>query len=92
MGLQLSPSLSNLIAIAGILGALLLILDASNREASAYGPGAITATLDGHVYFVAGDDRLYRAGRDGELLQSASFGETGTKAPLPSTRCWTETC
>jgi len=85
VGLQLSPSrMSNLlavVAIAGIIGAFLLVIHATNREMDAYGPSVITSTTDGDVYFVAGD-RLYRTDSGGKLLDTVAFKDLGIEGPV----------
>ena len=74
--LELSPSgKANFIAVVamiGILGALLLVLRASSNESAIYGPGPVTATAGGKVYFVA----------DGTLFSTAAAGALQERVPL----------
>lgn len=80
MVLELSPSgranFIGIIAIIGVLGALVLIWRASNHEAAAYGPTAVAATRDGTVYFVAAGT-LFTADAEGRLRDRVALKSLG---------------
>jgi hypothetical protein len=85
MAIELSPdpkaSLLAVIAIIGILGALSLILYASNREVEQYGPSVLTASSDDRLYFDAAR-HIYAATRNGTILGQASFDQLGIDGPV----------
>ena len=85
MGIELSPSpkanLLAVIAIVGVLGALVLVFLGSNREMEYYGPSALAASEDGELYFDAAG-HIYQADDTGSLLNSVSYEELGVEGPV----------
>ena len=85
MDLEMSPNpRANqlaVIAIVGLLGALVLVWIGSSREVERYGPSALAATHDGELYFDAAG-QIYQADAQGALLHSISYSELGIVGPV----------